>query len=83
MKEQVLSITVQPCFSVSIFQHPLHAHVRACAHVRCGGGDASVYVQVEAREEARAAVRELLLQREADALQARRQASLKLQVHLV
>ena len=55
----------------------------ACAHVRCGGGDASVYVQVEAREEARAAVRELLLQREADALQARRQASLKLQVHLV
>lgn len=42
-----------------------------------------MYVQVEAREEARAAVRELLLQREADALQARRQASLKLQVHLV
>ena len=55
----------------------------ACAHVRCGGSDASVYVQVEAREEARAAVRELLLQREADALQARRHASVNLQVHLV
>ena len=31
LKEQVLSITVQPCFSVSIFQHPLHAHVQARA----------------------------------------------------
>ena len=28
LNEQVLSITVQPCFSVSRFQHPLHAHRR-------------------------------------------------------